>query len=64
MRVQVKNCSEKNTGLVDLYLEDKLISKQKFQLKRKEYENEIKRIQDQLFLLKPDSDVQNEIRNI
>lgn len=61
---KLKLIQEKNSGLVDLYLEDKLISKQEFQLKRKEYEIEINRVQDQLFLLKQDNDVQDEIKNI
>ena len=61
---KLKLIQEKNSGLVDLYLEDNLISKQEFQLKRKEYENEIKRKQDQLFMLKQDSGLQDEMKYI
>ncbi len=55
---------KKNGGLVDLYLEDKLISKQEFQLKRKEYENEIATIKDKLFIFKQENNTQMPIKNI
>ncbi len=55
---------KKNAGLVDLYLEDQLISKQEFQEKRKEYEDEIAKIKDKLFILKQENNTQEQIKNI
>lgn len=55
---------EKNKGLIDLYLEDKLISKEEFQEKRQEYEKRLKEIEDRIFILKQETDDIAVIKNI
>lgn len=64
LSAKLEQLKEKNKGLVDLYLEDKLITKQEFQLKRKEYEVEIEKMDDQIYLLKQEEDSQTEISSI
>lgn len=64
LEAKLLQLQEKNRGLVDLYLEDKLISKQEFQLKRKEYEADIERMKDQIFILKQEESSDVEIKNI
>lgn len=61
---RIKLLDEKSKGLIDLYLEDKLISKAEFQLKRKEYNEEVNKLNDRLFLLNQDEIVTNDIQNI
>lgn len=46
----INDLKEKNTGLVDLYLE-KLINKGEFQERRVQFEEDIKALEDELFLL-------------
>ncbi|MED1711681.1 recombinase family protein [Bacillus thuringiensis] len=53
-----------NKDLIDLHLRDKLITKQEFQLKRKEYENEIQSLTDRIFLLNQEEEVKIDIENI
>lgn len=53
-----------NNDLIDLYLKDKLITKQEFQLKRKEYESEINTISDRIFLFKQEKNIQLDIESI
>lgn len=55
---------EKNAGLVDLFLEDKLITKLEFQTKRKEYQNDIEKINDQIYLMTQEENNQTDIKNI
>jgi len=64
LQKQKEQLEEMNGGLIDLYLKDKLISKEEFQMKRKEYEEEIKRISDEIFLLKQEEETQIDIKNI
>lgn len=55
---------EKNKGLIDLYLEDKLISKKEFQEKRQEYERRLKEIENRIFILQQEKDNVDNIKNI
>lgn len=55
---------EKNKGLIDLYLEDKLISKKEFQEKRQEYERRLKEIKNRIFILQQEKDNVDNIKNI
>lgn len=54
---------EKNEGLVDLYL-DKMIDKVEFQVRRKEFEQQIKEAQDKLFLYKNEEVQEVSVKNI
>lgn len=64
MEKRISSLEEKNKGLIDLYLEDKMITKEEFKLKRHEYEAEIRSLTDKVFLLKQEEDHQVEIENI
>lgn len=61
---KIAQLEEMNTKLIDLYLQDKLITKLEFQQKRKEYEREINSLKDRLFLLNQDEEVEIDIKNI
>lgn len=61
---KILQLEEKNKGLIELYLEDKLISKLEFQQKRKEYERELSVLKDRLFLLSQEEEVEIDIKNI
>ncbi|WP_077703368.1 recombinase family protein [Virgibacillus dokdonensis] len=54
---------EKSEGLVDLYL-DRLIDKVEFQVRRKEFEQQIKEAQDKLFLYKNEEVQEVSVKNI
>ncbi|MBE3571161.1 MAG: recombinase family protein, partial [Bacillales bacterium] len=53
-----------HSELIDIYLKDKLITKQEFQLKRKEYETEIKNISDRIFMLSQEEETKIDIESI
>src|SRR5690606_37013033 len=64
LELKLKQLESNNHGLIDLYLEDKLITKQEFQMKRKEYEGEISSIKDKLYMLKQEDHTQVRINTI
>jgi len=55
---------QKRKRLIDLYLEDGLISKEEFQEKRKQYEDRIREIEDRIFLLSQEQNTTKEIKTI
>lgn len=61
---QKSTIEQMNKDLIDLYLKDKLITKMEFQMKRKEYEMEIKSLTDRIFLLNQEEEVNIEIESI
>ncbi|MCU9614057.1 recombinase family protein [Caldibacillus lycopersici] len=63
LQKQKLHLEEKNKSLVDIYL-DKLIGKDEFQLKRQEYTDEIKKIEDKIFILSQEKDMKVEIESI
>lgn len=63
LNIKVEKLRQKSTGLVDMRLEQ-LISKDEFIAKRKEYESEIEKINDQIYLLSQEENKQLEINNI
>lgn len=63
MENSIKELEEKNKRLVDLYV-DNLINKQEFEVKRDEFEKNIKEIRDQLFILKQEKTSEVAIKDI
>lgn len=61
---EIYNIEENSKNLIDLYIEEKLITKAEFQLKRKEYEDNIQKMRDRIFILQQDADVEVDISNI
>lgn len=61
---EVCNMEGKHKDLIDLYLEDRLITKAEFQVKRSQYEKDIIRMKDRLFLLSQDQDIGIDIKTI
>lgn len=53
-----------NKDLIDLYIGERLITKIEFQQKRKEYDDKIKKLEDEIFLLSQQKEVEIEIKNI
>ncbi|MDA1478420.1 recombinase family protein [Bacillus changyiensis] len=64
MTYEIQNAEEKKKRLIELYLEDALISKEEFQSKRKELEGEIEKLNDDLFLLEREEEKSIDISNI
>ncbi|MGG3924889.1 recombinase family protein [Metabacillus fastidiosus] len=64
LQKEIINIEEKNRNLIDLYLEDKLITKAEFQVKRKEYEQSIQEMQDRVFMFQQDEEMQIDINSI
>ena len=61
---RIEELEDMNKKLIDLYIQDQLITKMEFQEKRKEYETEMNKLKDRLFLLKHDEEPEININNI
>lgn len=61
---KIMQLEEMSKNLIDLFLQDKLITKLEFQQKRKEYEGEISSLKDRLFLLNQEEEMEIDIKNI
>ncbi|PAF37854.1 recombinase family protein [Terribacillus saccharophilus] len=64
LKARIESLKGKNKRLIELYLEDQLISKAEFQVKRSEIEAETKKAEDELFLLSSEKEEQLDIQNI
>ncbi|KAF1678624.1 recombinase family protein [Bacillus sp. SKDU12] len=60
----IENAEKKKQRLIELYLEDQLITKAEFQVKRKETEEQIQQLNDKLFLLEREEEERIDISNI
>ncbi|MBO1515078.1 recombinase family protein [Metabacillus bambusae] len=61
---EINIIEENRKELIDLYIEEKLITKAEFLVKRKEYEENILRMKDRMFVLQQDEEVKIDISNI
>lgn len=61
---RIVQLEEMNKNLIDLYIEEKLITKLEFLQKRKSYQDEMNRLKERLFVLKQDEESEINIENI
>ncbi|MCY8813697.1 recombinase family protein [Bacillus atrophaeus] len=63
-KIEIDNAEAKKKRLIELYLEDQLITKAEFQVKRAELEEQIEQLTDKLFLLEREEEETIDISNI
>ncbi|MFE6376752.1 recombinase family protein [Bacillus subtilis] len=63
-KIEIENAENKKKRLIELYLEDQLITKAEFQVKRKELEEQIEKLNDKLFMLEREEEETIDISNI
>ncbi|MFB3901807.1 recombinase family protein [Bacillus amyloliquefaciens] len=63
-KVQIEAAEKKHKRLLELFLEDQMISKAEFQSKRKEIEEQLEQLNDKLFLLEREEEESIDITNI
>lgn len=64
MKSEIESTEKKKKRLIELYLEDALISKEEFQSKRQELESQLEKLNDDLFRLEREEEQSIDISNI